>query len=150
MHYHQNLVDLIQISIKNLFTEYCLSETFSPKCGKDQVVIIDHGMYGRMMIGRCVKDDYGMGTIGCSVDVKNTLMGKCSGRRTCEIEIPFPKYDNQLTCLKEMRPYLEASYSCLKGMVLRLVYRVINIKLVTILKLGIYVPYCYSNIILTS
>lgn len=90
-------------------------ETFSPTCDNDQIIIIDHGMYGRMSIGRCVKNDYGVGTIGCSVDVKETLEKKCSARRHCEVAVPVAEFDTKLSCLKEMRPYLEAGYSCQTG-----------------------------------
>ena len=55
---------------------------------------------------------------GCRLDILNYMDYKCSGRRTCEVrvsnivdEIP----DNAQPCPKDLRNYLEASYTCMKG-----------------------------------
>ena len=44
--------------------EYCESENFSPECGKQEVVVMEHARYGRMELGRCVETDYGY--VGCA------------------------------------------------------------------------------------
>ena len=44
--------------------EYCESENFSPKCGRQEVVVMERAQYGRMELGRCVETDYGY--VGCS------------------------------------------------------------------------------------
>ena len=49
--------------------EYCHWDTFKAKCGRDEVVMIDKALYGRMVYGRCIERDYGY--VGCSkVNVK--------------------------------------------------------------------------------
>ena len=70
--------------------------------------------YGRMRLGRCVEID--MGHVGCYKDVLTTTDRRCSGKRTCDIRIPDAELENTKPCLKELKTYLEASYTCLPGM----------------------------------
>lgn len=101
------LVQVLSVS------EYCNRETFTASCDIHEVIVMQHSVYGRMKIGKCVKEDYGLGTIGCSGDVKQTMHDKCSGRRHCEVHVA--QLDISLPCLKEMSPYLEASFICRKS-----------------------------------
>ena len=39
-------------------------ESFRAKCDEDEVVMMQHAVYGRMMIGRCVVTEEG-GYLGC-------------------------------------------------------------------------------------
>ena len=39
--------------------DYCIVETFQATCESDEVIIMTHAVYGRMKIGKCVKDELG-------------------------------------------------------------------------------------------
>ena len=34
--------------------EYCLLDTFRPKCSSDEVIMITHAYYGAMRVGKCI------------------------------------------------------------------------------------------------
>jgi hypothetical protein len=92
--------------------DYCEGETFSARCPENEVIVMQKATFGRMRIGRCVKVD--MGYIGCSKDVLDVADDHCSGRRECDVSLPDPAFEAKQPCL-ELKSYLEASYSCLKG-----------------------------------
>ena len=69
--------------------------------------------YGRMRLGKCVEID--LGYIGCFTDVLDLTDKRCSGRRTCEIRVPDADFEGTRPCLKELKTYLEASYTCVPG-----------------------------------
>ena len=60
---------------------YCTMESFNASCPQDHVIVMRTARYGRMRIGRCVKESYG--NLGCSVDVLDYIDTKCSGRNIC-------------------------------------------------------------------
>ena len=91
--------------------EYC--ELFQPTCKEDEVVLITKATYGRMLLGKCVKRDYGY--VGCGTDVLSHLDYECSGRRTCSLRIPTENMDGATPCPLELKTYLDASYRCVKG-----------------------------------
>ena len=74
---------------------------------------IQSARYGRMRFGGCLKENHGH--IGCSADVINHLDRVCSGRHTCIMSIPDATLHKIQACPKELMPYLEAKYSCVKG-----------------------------------
>ena len=39
--------------------EYCMLETFHARCKDNEVIVIQSATYGRMKIGKCVKEDLG-------------------------------------------------------------------------------------------
>lgn len=93
--------------------DYCLRETFNATCKEGQVVVIRTALYGRMALGRCVKQNFGY--IGCSLDVVRLLDGMCSGRRSCNVK---PNGDALLAtnpCPDDTTAYLSVSYSCIPG-----------------------------------
>ncbi|ELU04550.1 hypothetical protein CAPTEDRAFT_207346 [Capitella teleta] len=90
--------------------EYCEWETFNPSCAEDEVVVITRAKYGRMVLGRCVKKDYGH--IGCETDVTSELDRECSGRRACKK--PIISLHNKRSCPTDFKSYLEAGYECVK------------------------------------
>ena len=47
--------------------EYCQWETFTAECPDGEILLMKNGVYGRMHLGRCVKNDFGY--IGCGSDV---------------------------------------------------------------------------------
>jgi len=68
-------------------------------------------VYGRMRIGRCVKQDYGF--MGCSADVLRYVDRLCSGRHACHFTVS-DLHGNQ-PCPDDLTPFLEASYQCVPG-----------------------------------
>ncbi len=51
----------------------------------------------------------------CEADVLPAADGMCSGRRSCEIPIPNSHFDLTKPCPGDLKSYLEANYSCMKG-----------------------------------
>ncbi len=93
--------------------EYCPWESFSATCESNEIVVMQTARYGRMRLGRCVKND--LGYVGCFTDVLDIADKWCSGRHACEIPIPNAELDNLTPCLEDLKSYFEASYKCLKG-----------------------------------
>ena len=94
--------------------QYCQWETFNASCTSqtDHVILMTSARYGRMRFGRCMREDHG--SVGCSADVLAHLDRRCSGRRTCQLSIPDATLHANHPCPKELMPYLEASYSCVR------------------------------------
>ena len=94
------------------FQEYCAGSSFRAACYQpDEVVTVTHAHYGLMSHGSCFDVQYS--DIGCYADVIGHLAGVCSGRRSCELEVNVLKAEN---CKRDFPFYLNASYSCVKGM----------------------------------
>ena len=91
--------------------EYCQLEMFHASCAPGHVVVMTSAVYGRMRIGRCVRQDYGF--IGCSADVLRYADRLCSGRQICQF--PVAELHGNQPCPDDLTPYLEASYQCLPG-----------------------------------
>ena len=91
--------------------EYCQLEEFHASCAPGHVVVMTSSVYGRMRIGRCVKQDYGF--IGCSADVLRYVDRLCSGRHVCQF--PVAQLHGNQPCPDDLTPYLEASYQCVPG-----------------------------------
>ncbi|KAK2165658.1 hypothetical protein LSH36_47g07029 [Paralvinella palmiformis] len=91
--------------------EVCQWETFKAECPDGHVIVIAKAVYGRMRLGRCVKEN--LGYLGCQSDVKTIVDMKCSGRRRCEITIPDVDLDKTKPC-SELTNYLEVRYECRK------------------------------------
>ena len=47
--------------------EYCMFETFDAHCGEGSVIQMNWARFGRMSLGRCLKENYG--NLGCATDV---------------------------------------------------------------------------------
>ena len=60
-----------------------------------------------------MREDHG--SVGCSADVITHLDRKCSGKRACQVTVPDATLHNIHPCPKELMPYLEASYACIRG-----------------------------------
>jgi len=94
--------------------EYCQWENFNASCpAADEVVLMKTARYGRIRFGRCMREDHG--SVGCAADVLAHLDRKCSGRRRCRMMIPDATLHSIHPCPKELMPYLEASYLCVRG-----------------------------------
>jgi len=94
--------------------EYCQFETFNATCPPDHVIIMEHAQYGRPRTGRCIARDYGY--VGCSMSIVHLLDRICSGRRTCQLDVPSLR-DIVQPCPRDLITYLDASYDCIIGMI---------------------------------
>jgi len=101
--------------------EYCGFETFSPKCGGKEVIVMDVALYGRRQLGKCIKasDVEAFGEqyryIGCFSDVISLVDARCSGKTECDIRIPDPVLQQASTCPQSLVMYMEASFLCVEG-----------------------------------
>jgi len=92
--------------------EYCQFETFNATCPRDHVIIMEHAHYGRPHTGRCITRDYGY--VGCSMSVVHLLDRICSGRRSCQLQVPTFR-DLVQPCPRDLITFLDASYHCVIG-----------------------------------
>ncbi|ELT97826.1 hypothetical protein CAPTEDRAFT_217222 [Capitella teleta] len=92
--------------------EACEMEYFEVECAHDEVVVLQSAFYGRMAYGRCIDRDYGY--LGCGADVLEAADRLCSGRRSCRISVPNSAFKKHKQCPKDLKPYFEASYKCIK------------------------------------
>lgn len=69
-----------------LFSEVCQFEQFKAKCDPGHVIIMTMARYGRVKLGRCVREDMGL---GCTADILMLMDKECSGRQECVIDIPM-------------------------------------------------------------
>lgn len=96
------------------FTEYCLRDSFNPRCSPGKIINVQHAVYGRMNVGKCVNENFFM---GCTVNVQQILDRFCSGKGTCDIPVINTEIADAAHCLrKSLTAYLEAAYYCQAGM----------------------------------
>jgi hypothetical protein len=93
--------------------EVCQWESFDAECPPNHVIVMEYARYGRMHYGRCIKRDYGY--VGCDVDVLDIADKHCSGKQSCKIQVPDPLMDRTQPCPEDLKLYLKANYSCVKG-----------------------------------
>ena len=86
-------------------------------CAADEVLLMTSARYGRMRGGRCINVNYGH--IGCSTDVTSQLDEECSGKQLCVF--PVASLLEQKPCPDDLTSYLEASYKCVKGEMMRFI-----------------------------
>jgi len=103
--------------------EICNGEDFQPRCHGDDVIVMLCARYGRMKIGRCVKEEPAMVSImedprylGCSTDVLDVVSRQCSGRSECTMRVNDQNFNNAVPCYDSLKMYLETTYVCLSGM----------------------------------
>ena len=95
--------------------EYCQWEQLEITCQSDEVIMISSAFYGRMQYGRCIRRDYGY--VGCYADVRALADTRCSGRRSCRISVPDKLFDGTTPCPEDLKLYLMAGHTCVKGAV---------------------------------
>jgi len=103
--------------------DYCLTtESFEPKCLKNEVIVMNSAIYGRMKIGRCLKDQGLIPALrndpqyfGCYVDILSFMDSKCSALNTCLVQGADVGFQQENKCYEELAKYLEASYECVTG-----------------------------------
>ena len=101
-----------------------MSEDFSAKCLKNEVILMNNAIYGRMRVGRCLQTEISqlhaiLGSdpmfLGCSVDVLDLLDEKCSGKSQCDLHIPDAELRKEQPCHQGLISYLQANYDCIAG-----------------------------------
>ena len=100
--------------------DYCLVETFTPRCWQSQVIVIKQAFYGRRHASRCTEaegEEFAQNPryFGCSADVTAILHTRCSGKKQCEVRVIDPELANTKPCISGLMMFLEASYSCVEG-----------------------------------
>ena len=97
-----------------LTEEICNAEDFQPSCRRNEVIFMESAVYGRMSIGRCVKNDYGH--LGCHNDVLSRFDSECSGKQSCELEVTTTlRRDVPGACGPAIFGYAQVSYKCQEG-----------------------------------
>ena len=92
--------------------EYCNNESFKPQCNDGEVIVMTHGLYGRMRKGRCIGSHSGL---GCQTNVLRNLDEICSNKQHCEVDVANDFMSVENDCIVDMLRYLEASFKCEKG-----------------------------------
>ena len=100
---------------------YCLVETFKPRCWQSEVIVMNQAFYGRRHASRCTEmegEEFAQNPryFGCSADVTAILHARCSGKKQCEVRVIDPELANTRACVSGLMMFLEASYSCVEGM----------------------------------
>ena len=81
---------------------------------EDEVLLIDTANYGRMRLGKCVKQNLA-NLIGCQKDAQDFLDSRCGGRRRCNESVMDPELRKLAPCSSEVTWHLEVSYRCVPG-----------------------------------
>jgi len=111
---------------------YCQLEAMTARCRwNSEVILVTSARWGRMAANRCLQIHPNVLAVlghdplflGCSQDVLFLMDSKCSGRSECEIHIPDSDLDEVKPCYQDLKSYLTASYSCVKGTILADVLR---------------------------
>ena len=108
-------------SIFDLVNPLCFQtrDCFSLQALYHKRYLIDHLMLtGRMQSGTCISDNFGYIGPSCSSDVLTQMDALCSGRRECSVEIKDSTFPGYRPCHKDLKSYLEASFTCLQGTVI--------------------------------
>ena len=100
--------------------DYCQFETFNPQCWQSEIIVVKQAFYGRRHTSRCTEsegEEFARNPryFGCSADVTDILHARCSGKKQCEVRVFDPELENTGACVKGLKMFLEASYSCAEG-----------------------------------
>ena len=101
--------------------EYCIMETFQPRCSHGEVISMTSASFGRMRVGRCITSDaiklqqLEPGSLGCSADVLGYFDSVCSGKSACDVSVSNPDLYSYRPCSAQLSMYLETSYTCVGG-----------------------------------
>ena len=92
--------------------QVCSSETFAPRCGNQELIVMKQAVYGRMHRGKCMVSDAGL---GCQKDVLHIFDTKCSNKETCQMDVFKELHSIDTPCPPEIVRFLEADYTCEPG-----------------------------------
>ena len=93
--------------------DFCQAEYFQPRCGKDEVIVMEIAKYGRMKVNKCVRENFGY--IGCGRDVLEHMDMLCSGRRMCNVRVLDDAFESIQPCHDDLKSFLTAGYTCVTG-----------------------------------
>ena len=103
--------------------EHCNSESFKPVCSQNEMILIQKAHYGRKSIGRCINKENidkdfmkKPGYINCYSDVQDMVELQCAGKQSCDVSVS--KINAKTNCNEDFKFYLEAEFSCIKGIAL--------------------------------
>ena len=90
------------------------------------MIVMTSARWGRMKTGRCLDIHpnalAALGHdplfLGCSENVLSITDKKCSGRSQCDFRMSDPELDKVTPCYPDQLRFLEASYTCVKGVVI--------------------------------
>ena len=92
---------------------------------------MESATYGRRTTGRCIDEEEVAGVeddpryLGCFSDVLEITDQRCTGKSSCEIRIPDSEFESTKPCRKGLKMYFEASYSCVAGKQMPILFKVI-------------------------
>ena len=95
-------------------SDFCLIEHFNPKCGMNEIIVMIEAKFGRMKLSRCLYED--RRELGCHDNILELFDDMCFGKQSCDILVGANDMGSASTCSKGLLQYLEADYSCRKGM----------------------------------
>ena len=81
--------------------EICQNQILDINCGPGSVLQMTSAEYGHLAVGRCIKleDDY----LGCKNDVLHLLDRWCSGKQSCQVQVPNVDLDVSVILAREPR-----------------------------------------------
>ena len=94
--------------------EVCRKEEFNPRCNYNEVILVTKASYGHLHLGRCMPRD--LGHFGCGADVTSLVDTRCSGKRSCSLQLVDPELESaEPECALGLVTFLEVSHLCIKG-----------------------------------
>ena len=102
-------------SYPDLLAEYCSGEYFEASCNVNEVIVVTSAVFGRMEIGRCVKED--LGFLGCQNDALDTMDEACSGQRSCRTLVIKQEFRKEVqgACRNGLSGYAKITHRCQDG-----------------------------------
>lgn len=92
--------------------DICELEIFNATCSDGEIILMNSSMYGRMSLGKCIKEH--IGSKNCDSDVLHVTDSMCSGLQSCVIT-PFDRTLMTLRRCPEHSAFLRIHYTCVKG-----------------------------------
>ncbi|ESO03914.1 hypothetical protein HELRODRAFT_172942 [Helobdella robusta] len=100
-------------SVASVEKEVCNFETWSVRCSQlHDVLFIVSALYGRIAVGKCVRDD--LGVVGCHVDGVQLLNALCLGRKDCVVNVEEVFAGVHGGCGQELKNHLLLKYQCIR------------------------------------
>jgi hypothetical protein len=93
--------------------EICHFQFFEANCNLGEIVLMEQALYGRMQLGNCVQTNFGY--VGCYANVLDKLDRRCTGQRSCKVEVTEPNFEGIHPCNMELKSYLQVQHRCVKG-----------------------------------
>jgi hypothetical protein len=93
--------------------EACSWERLEAECPADYVIILDHARFGRLHLGKCVKQNFGY--LGCVSDVRFKIDPLCSGKQKCSLDVYQTLQNERPNECSELEAFLQIEYTCVPG-----------------------------------